>query len=227
MPRTDNWHSEKPDWNKSSENWEHSCKEAYLIGIRAAKSYIYLENQWVADEAIWAELREAAKRNNGNPDFRIVVMVPSKVLFAAGLGANQELWIGSEIKDVIKASYNRDTFGMYSLVKKVQGHGEKQIYVHSKILIVDDEWAPIGSANAGGVSLEGIRTGRDRPDTELSAIILDKKFATNFRKKLWEEHLGTQVNAKYQPRDADQFRRLAEQKPPHTVRFFSKYQKEK
>jgi phosphatidylserine/phosphatidylglycerophosphate/cardiolipin synthase-like enzyme len=211
MPHKNNWHSEKPVWHKGSDDWERSCKQAYLTGIRAAKEYIYLENQWVADEDIWAELVAAAKRNNTNPTFRIIVMVPYEGLFAAGLGSNQELWIGSEIKDVIKASYNTETFGMYSLVRRWNADGRPdQIYIHSKILIVDDEWTLIGSANAGGISLEGVRTGRDEPDTELSAIILDKKFASNFRKTLWEEHLGIPVSANYVASDADTFRIQAE-----------------
>lgn len=225
MPRTRNWDSEKPVWNKSSDDWERSCKDAYLIGIRAAKKYIYLENQWVADEDIWHELAVAAKRNNKNPDFRIILMVPHEGLFAAGLGSNQELWIGDEMEAVIDASHSKATFGMYSLVQldrknKVQG----QIYIHSKILLVDDEWALIGSANAGGISLEGIRGGRDEPDTELSAIILDKKFVTNFRKTLWKEHLGLQVSENYEVRDADRFRGLAG-KTSHRMRFFPGYDK--
>jgi phosphatidylserine/phosphatidylglycerophosphate/cardiolipin synthase-like enzyme len=211
MPHKKNWHSEKPAWNRGKDDWERSCKEAYLIGIRSAKEYIYLENQWVADEGIWAELAAAAKRNNKNPNFRILVMVPYQGLFAAGLGSNQELFIGSEMEDVINNANSKDAFGMYSLVARWNRDGSAdQIYIHSKILIVDDQWALIGSANAGGISLEGIRSGRDEPDTELSAIILDKKFAAKFRKALWEEHLGVTVNDAYLASDADKFREQAE-----------------
>lgn len=227
MPHKKAWHSEKPVWNLGSDAWERSCKEAYLIGIRAAKSYVYLENQWIADEDIWSELAAAAKRNNRNPDFRIILMVPYEGLFAAGLGSNQELFIGTEMEEVIDASYNEGTFGMYSLVQTVNGL-TAQIYVHSKILIVDDEWALIGSANAGGISLEGIRGGRDEPDTELSAIILDRKFVPHFRKTLWEEHLGMKVSTNYEARDADQFRRLAGKiGGKNRVRFFPGYEKAK
>ena len=223
MPRKDNWASEKPSWNIESRDWERSCKDAYLIGIAAAKQYIYLENQWVADENIWKALQQAAKRNKNNPDFRIILMVPYEGLFAAGLGSNQELFIGSEMEDVINASFDEGTFGMYSLVQKPQYPVHSaQIYVHSKILIIDDEWCLIGSANAGGISLEGVRTGKDEPDTELSAIVLDKKFAQDFRQKLWQEHLAKPVKAAYDARDADEFRRLAG-KVNHNIRFFPGY----
>jgi phosphatidylserine/phosphatidylglycerophosphate/cardiolipin synthase-like enzyme len=226
MPRKPQWKSEKPAWNKSTREWERSCKDAYLIGIRSAKKYIYLENQWIADEDIWSELASAAKRNNKNPDFRIILMVPYEGLFAAGMGSNQELFIGAEMEKVMNASYNDGTFGMYSLMQSGSSGPTAQIYVHSKILIVDDEWALIGSANAGGISLEGVRGGKDEPDTELSAIILDKKFAAHFRQSLWEEHLGLKVNSNYDVHDADQFRRLAGRGYGSTkIRFFPGYDK--
>ncbi|MBZ9644754.1 phosphatidylserine/phosphatidylglycerophosphate/cardiolipin synthase family protein [Streptomyces sp. PSKA30] len=224
MPQKDNWHREKPAWNTNgSDDWEHSCKDAYLIGIRAAEKYIYLENQWVADEDIWTELAAAAHRNKKNPDFRIILMVPYEGLFAAGLGSNQELFIGTEIERVVKASHSPATFGMYALYhndrqSKVSG----QIYVHSKVLIVDDAWSLIGSANAGGISLEGVRSGREKPDTELSAIVLDEAFASAFRSKVWSEHLGGTVGSTYDVRDADRFRGLAG-KLGGRLRFFPGY----
>lgn len=215
---------QKPTWNRSRHDWERSAKDAYLTGIRAAKKYVYLENQWVADEHIWAELADAAKRNIHNPDFRIIVMVPYEGLFAAGLGSNQELWIGAEMEKVRQHSPTDDAFGMYSLSPKRDGQGKVkgQIYIHSKVLIVDDVWALIGSANAGGISLEGIRTGRDRPDTELSAIILDPAFVGRFRRQVWAEHLGVPVGAAYDPRDADLFRVHA-QIPGRRIAYFPGY----
>jgi phosphatidylserine/phosphatidylglycerophosphate/cardiolipin synthase-like enzyme len=226
MPQKDTWHREKPVWNRSKADWERSCKDAYLIGIRAARKYIYLENQWIADEDIWAELATAAKRNQHDPEFRIILMVPYLGLFAAGLGSNQELWVGAEMEKVIKNSHSAGTFGMYSLYAPPRPGGPYgQIYVHSKILIVDDEWSLIGSANAGGISLEGIRSGRDEPDTELSAIILDRTFATGFRRKLWQEHLRRPVSATYRAKDADHFRLLAGRRQRSRVKFFPDYDK--
>ena len=215
---------QRPRWDRSKGTWDRSAKDAYLTGIRAARKYIYLENQWVADEHIWAELAEAAWRNIADPDFRIVLMVPYTGLFSAGLGSNQELWIDDEMERVIAQSAREETFGMYSLnpAREGQGGATGQVYVHSKVLVVDDVWALIGSANAGGISLEGVRTGRDRPDTELSAIVLDPVFAARFRQRAWAEHLGIPVRAAYDPRDADQFRVHA-QIPGKRVAYFPGY----
>jgi len=224
MPQKDNWHKEKPVWNTNkSREWERSCKDAYLIGIQAARKYIYLENQWVADEDIWAALATAAKANRKNPDFRIILMVPYEGLFAAGLGSNQELFIGEEIERIVKMSHSPAAFGMYALYQNdTQAKVSGQIYVHSKVLIVDDAWSLIGSANAGGISLEGVRSGKDEPDTELSAIVLDQAFASTFRSKVWTEHLGRTVSPTYDVRDADLFRGLAG-KPGGRLRFFPGY----
>jgi len=216
----------KPAWSKSGETWERSCKDAYLLGIKAAKRYIYLENQWISDEHIWAALAESAEKNRQNPDFRIIVMLPHKPLAAAGFGANQDINIHEEIRRV--TDIIGDRFGMYSLLQPYPANsniGVAQVYVHSKILIVDDCWALIGSANAGGISLEGIRPGADGPDTELSAIILDKEVVSKFRRKLWAEHLESPVNAEYLSSEADRFRAVARRRGGggQRLRFFPTY----
>ncbi|XP_071692997.1 phospholipase D zeta 1-like [Rutidosis leptorrhynchoides] len=73
------------------------------------------------------------------------------------------------------------------------------VYVHSKIMIVDDNTALVGSANINDRSLLGLR------DSEIGVIIEDKevvdsymggnpwkagKFALSLRLSLWAEHLG-------------------------------------
>ena len=144
----------KRPWHKGKGDWDRSCKDAYLTGLRVARRYIYLENQWVADEDIWAELIAAARRNKANSEFRIILMVPYEGLFAAGLGSNQELWIDAEMRELIGEAHSDATFGMYGLEQTTWTGSsiDAQIYVHSKVLIVNDEWSLIGSANAGGIS---------------------------------------------------------------------------
>lgn len=75
----------------------------------------------------------------------------------------------------------------------------EQIYVHSKLIIVDDRIALIGSANINDRSMEGNR------DSEIAIIVEDQelvdstmngvsvkvgRFSHELRKKLWREHLG-------------------------------------
>lgn len=136
--------SGRPIWQKRTEATKYSYKEAYITGIDLAREYIYLENHWVADEGMWASLLRAAKRNKANPDFRIVIVVPYEGLFAAVIGANQELWFDKEIIDIFRALGDEGRLGMYGLWRTVKEHDfsrnlHAQIYVHSKVLIVDDD----------------------------------------------------------------------------------------
>jgi len=60
------------------------------------------------------------------------------------------------------------------------------IYVHSKLMIIDDIWYTIGSANLVDLSLIGNHT-------ELNATVWDQKSATQLRCDLFEEHLNLDV----------------------------------
>ena len=82
----------------------------------------------------------------------------------------------------------------------------EQIYIHSKLMIVDDAVAIIGSANINDRSLSG------HGDTEIAAVIVDsegvelrdlgdsnfkvqtRKFARELRRYLWSKHFGFEVN---------------------------------
>lgn len=79
----------------------------------------------------------------------------------------------------------------------------EQCYVHSKLLVVDDAVAIIGSANCNDRSLQG------DGDTELAAVIVDtdtsvqdlgngvkvvtRKFARDLRIRLWQKFLGMSI----------------------------------
>jgi phospholipase D1/2 len=98
----------------------------------------------------------------------------------------------------------------------------EQIYIHAKIMIVDDRVAIIGSANINERSMRGNR------DSEVAAIIRDTeqyeitmagqpfmvgKFAHTLRMRLQLEHLG--VNTDDFEQRAHMMDGLARQKPPN------------
>jgi len=58
------------------------------------------------------------------------------------------------------------------------------LYVHSKMMIVDDRFTIIGSANINERSMSGSR------DTEIAAVINSPSFARELRLRLWNEHTG-------------------------------------
>ena len=58
--------------------------------------------------------------------------------------------------------------------------------MHSKVAIIDDIWATVGSANLDVFSLS-----RD-DNSEVNAVLFDdaKVQISDFRRRLWAEHLG-------------------------------------
>ncbi|WP_213954471.1 phospholipase D-like domain-containing protein [Variovorax sp. dw_954] len=83
----------------------------------------------------------------------------------------------------------------------------EQVYIHSKLLIVDDAVAIVGSANINDRSLTG------NGDTEIAAVVVDndgievkdlggahtvptRKFARELRRSLWEKHFGFALDDK-------------------------------
>lgn len=66
--------------------------------------------------------------------------------------------------------------------------GGEQVYPHSKLMIVDDTWAIVGSANANGKSFV--------TDEEISVAIHDRDYATKLRKMLFKEHIGEEIETR-------------------------------
>lgn len=98
-----------------------------------------------------------------------------------------------------------DYFSVYALrAAGTTTDGENRVrsnlvYVHSKLMIVDDVFLTMGSANANGRSMDGYR------DTELNVVVVGERDMDvqmghepwranrkirNFRMRLWREHLG-------------------------------------
>lgn len=72
------------------------------------------------------------------------------------------------------------------------------VYVHSKLMIVDDEYIVVGSANINQRSLDGTRDseiaiGAFQPAHSMGSSPqgpLPRGQVAGFRKALWKEHLG-------------------------------------
>ena len=61
---------------------------------------------------------------------------------------------------------------------------QEELYVHAKVMIVDDETLIVGSSNINDRSQLGDH------DSELSAIVKHRPTVSALRKQLWMEHLG-------------------------------------
>jgi len=96
-------------------------------------------------------------------------------------------WLESQCPGIQLEEY----ISFYSLVnyaKLGQTSVWSQIYVHSKLMIVDDKTCIIGSANLNQRSLSGTR------DSEIATVIHGQKFCSSLRKQLWNEHLQTEFD---------------------------------
>jgi cardiolipin synthase len=77
-------------------------------------------------------------------------------------------------------------------IASLDGEGNRRdIYVHAKVMLIDDEWATIGSCNLHSNSLSG--------HTEMNASIWDTAVVRPLRYALLAEHLDlntTNLNAR-------------------------------
>jgi phosphatidylserine/phosphatidylglycerophosphate/cardiolipin synthase-like enzyme len=181
---------------------EKGILEAYVRAIEQARTFIYLENQYFTHFGIGDALVDALK---ATPQLRIIVLVNVTPDIPFYPNFQQEL-IG-RIRDHAGADATR--IGFFTAWSHESAappaHLEPRImanYVHTKVAIVDDVWATIGSANLDGASLDAVQVvfpvlkfGSWR-NSELNYTIFDDSGGNNapavgqLRRALWSEHLG-------------------------------------
>lgn len=155
----------------------------YLDGIRAARHLLYLESQYFSSDSI-AEAIAARLREAGGPEVVIVnpLEAHNAVEDAAMHGRRCKLLAGLKAVDHqhrLRMLYPADAAGA-------------PIYVHAKILIVDDTMLRVGSSNLDRRSM-GF-------DTEADVAIIastqaERAGVAAVRNRLLAEHLGTSPQA--------------------------------
>lgn len=156
-----------------------------LAAISAAKRTIYIENQYLAAGSI-AEALVARLVEPDGPE--IVVVVPKL----------SETWLESKVMDgararIVQRLREADRHGRFAIYYPMNGDGEP-VYVHAKVLIVDDRLVRVGSSNISNRSLHldsecdlAIEAREDDP--ELSRTI------ERLRNSLVAEHVGMRRDA--------------------------------
>jgi cardiolipin synthase len=161
-------------------NGERSILDQYLRAIDAAQRTIYIENQSVPIVAV-AERLEAALRRGVD----VVMLVPGEVEpFVREARLRGERTALFAQLAVLGRYENFRLAGILGHTAKGESYG---IYVHDKVMIVDDVWATIGSCNLHAFSLEG--------STEMNASFHDPQVVRRLRCDLIAEHLGRDVDA--------------------------------
>jgi phosphatidylserine/phosphatidylglycerophosphate/cardiolipin synthase-like enzyme len=169
--------------------------------ISKAECYIYIEEQFLWD----CELADyIAARMKVKKDLRLIIVMTAGCEIPAKLGGDYAFFLRHAFLRTVMRVQERDAsdygdecrvypYGLYQLER--DGHNE--IYVHSKLFIIDDRYVAVGSANVDRRSMH--------IETEITLGIVDGNlvdgklggkpakvcaFAQNLREKLWKEHLG-------------------------------------
>jgi phosphatidylserine/phosphatidylglycerophosphate/cardiolipin synthase-like enzyme len=157
--------------------------EALFVDLVAgARRFVYIETQYFASRIV----AEAVGRRLAEPDGPEFVVVNPKT----GAGWLDESVMGPARAELVRALERRDRYGRFRIYTPVTAGGT-DIYVHAKIMIVDDKVIRVGSANVNNRSM-GL-------DSECD-VVVDAHLAANrgaeaaierLRAGLLAEHLGT------------------------------------
>ncbi len=168
---------------------ETGILEAYERAINNAERYIYIENQYFTSpeivNALIARLKDPSK-----PKLQIILVLN----FRPDLPGypDEQIEIVSQLR--VAANINGHQFAVYTMWSRseiIGAGGQKRfeimpIYLHSKIAIIDDKWATVGSANLDGTSLNYHQIGLIATGA-IGDKLLDKlQLENNFGKFLWE-----------------------------------------
>jgi phosphatidylserine/phosphatidylglycerophosphate/cardiolipin synthase-like enzyme len=151
---------------------EFRILESYVRALRAARSYIYLENQFLWSPEI-VELLAGKLRRPPSDEFRVLLVLPAK----ANNGHDDTRGQLGRLVDADAGSSRL----LAATLRSLSGEREDPLYVHAKVGIVDDRWLTVGSANLNAHSLLN--------DTEMNVCTDDARLAHDTRIRLWAEHL--------------------------------------
>ena len=125
----------------------HHVERLYLDMIRAARDYIYIENQYFTSQAI-GEALAARLREDTGPEIVVVTRLLSH-------GWLEEVTMSALRTRLVRRLRAADTHGRFhAFYPDVPGLCEGTcLDIHSKVMAVDDEWLRIGSANLSNRSM--------------------------------------------------------------------------
>lgn len=169
---------------------ERSIAAAYRKVLRRAHRLVYIEDQY-----LWAPgiARLLGRALAADPQLHLVAVVP-RWADKEGRAASPSLLGREHAVDICRRA-GGDRFAIYD----VENHAGTPVYVHAKVVVVDDVWAMVGSDNMNRRSWTH--------DSELSCAVLDstpdprepadpaglgdgaRLFARDLRLTLWREHL--------------------------------------
>jgi phosphatidylserine/phosphatidylglycerophosphate/cardiolipin synthase-like enzyme len=165
---------------------EFSVFDQYVKAIDAARSAIYIEDQYILSPDIVERLHAALAR-----EVDVVFLCPADPEAQVREGMMRDS--AAPFRARLAALGDHPNFLLAGIAAPQSDGRLKTIYIHDKIMLVDDAFATIGSCNIASRSFFG--------DTELNAAIWDEDFVRALRVELLHEHLGIDTS-RMEARDA-------------------------
>jgi phosphatidylserine/phosphatidylglycerophosphate/cardiolipin synthase-like enzyme len=171
---------------------------ALLEGLARARRLVYIEHQYLSSLAVIGALRAALDRE---PGLEVIVVLNQNPDVTAYRG-----W--QNLRLAASGLFDHPRVGLFALwtAAPCDASGRtviNQVFVHSKVVVVDDRWAMVGSANLDGVSLQtygddfsgwlGQRVFRGVRNFDVAAVLSatgpTAPAVLELRTALWREHL--------------------------------------
>lgn len=156
---------------------EFTILAGYLKAIARARNYIYIEDQYLVSEELARALGRALSRAN-----KLIILVPRDTDGYPPAAFN---WHQERFLSIVRGGHPAKVH-VYHPVRPATGN---PIYVHAKLMIIDDIYAVVGSPNVN-------RRGGTH-DAEIAAAVVDSdvvggvcRYARDLRRSLWGEHLN-------------------------------------
>jgi phosphatidylserine/phosphatidylglycerophosphate/cardiolipin synthase-like enzyme len=164
-------------WRTLPATGVHEVRSTLLAAIAGARRYVYLEDQaFDAERTLLPELARACRRG-----VKVIAVLPGSTDPNDGTlaAANQQL--GPAVRTALLGllgAAQQENLAVWRLT---------DVMVHAKVVLVDDAFLCVGSANAMDRSLQETASG---DDSELSvAAVSTTSLVADLRVRLWAEHL--------------------------------------
>ena len=158
-------------------------EQLWLDAIRTARETIYVENQYLTARALSDALAECLCRPQG-PEICIVTPRDQS-------GRLEELTMGRLRARLVERLREADRHGRLRIVTPLNSAGEA-INIHAKVMVVDDTFVRVGSANASQRSMR-LDSECDLAFEAAADDTTHREAIRRFRAGLLAEHLGRSV----------------------------------
>lgn len=131
---------------------EHTLLDNVCTLIRNAQDYVYVEHQYPFQNYSLAQCMLQALNTNQN--LKLIVITCIKTDLPTGFVGSMLDISQTHINDNINMLYRAapDRVGIYGIVRQDKSDTIKSVYIHSKLIIIDDKVMCVGSANLDNLS---------------------------------------------------------------------------